>query len=329
MNKLTFFFFFLLVAFQSAAQSTAKRYVFIEHFTNTRCGICAGRNPGFFTLIQRYPNDVHHIAVHPIFPYSNCIFYVAATADNTSRVNVYDRQVVGTPTYVIGGTPQSSVQESNITQRIAETSPIAIEVRDEVVGSTFSTRVQVVNYGAVPQGQYKLYLALVERRVDYSAPNGEKVHYNVLRQMLGGAAGTDFTALQAGSRTNVAFSVPIAAAWKPEQLAVVAFVQNTTTKAVLNSGTRFDPPLTSSVKESVVKTVTISPNPVQSIAQIDLNNDRAEQVEVFSGSGQRISIAFETIAEGIQIPVENLPKGIYLIKIKGNKQVYTGKFLKN
>ena len=52
--------------------SQVQQNVIIEHFTNTRCGICGVRNPGLYTNISEYP-EIIHIAFHPSSPYSTCV----------------------------------------------------------------------------------------------------------------------------------------------------------------------------------------------------------------------------------------------------------------
>jgi len=77
-----------------------QKNVVVEHFTNTRCGICASRNPGFFTNLNNNP-DVIHLAIHPSSPYSSCVFNQHNSVDNDDRTNYYG---------IYGGTPRLVVQ---------------------------------------------------------------------------------------------------------------------------------------------------------------------------------------------------------------------------
>lgn len=53
------------------AQQVPKK-VLVAHFTNTRCSVCASRNPGFFNNLDNQNNgDLIHIAYHPSRPYNS------------------------------------------------------------------------------------------------------------------------------------------------------------------------------------------------------------------------------------------------------------------
>ncbi len=63
--------------------------VVVEHFTNTRCGICASRNPAFKENVANHPK-VLSITIHPSRPYSSCELHKHNPGDNDSRTNYYD-----------------------------------------------------------------------------------------------------------------------------------------------------------------------------------------------------------------------------------------------
>ena len=47
--------FFVAILFQTAS-AQVERTVIVEHFTNTRCGICAFRNPAFYENLNNQEN---------------------------------------------------------------------------------------------------------------------------------------------------------------------------------------------------------------------------------------------------------------------------------
>ena len=79
-----------------SSYSQVEKTVVVEHFTNTKCGICASKNPAFYDVLNDYPN-VLHIAYHPSSPYSTCAFSMHNHAENDARANYYG---------VYGPTPQ-------------------------------------------------------------------------------------------------------------------------------------------------------------------------------------------------------------------------------
>ena len=102
MKNVSAFIFFTLVSLALSAQTSVKKYVLLEHFTNSKCSVCASKNPAFFTLIDQYPNDVHHVSIHPSTPYSTCVFYQSNTTENEARADFYN--IPGTPRVAVNGT---------------------------------------------------------------------------------------------------------------------------------------------------------------------------------------------------------------------------------
>lgn len=330
MKKLLVTLIWGIACFVSDAQNTVKRYVLLEHFTNSRCSICASKNPAFYDLIDNYPQDVHHIAYHPPIPYTNCIFYQANMGENNARTNFYD--VSSTPRVALNGTLVNGGSQllpaATLNTALAYTSPIHLQVT-ETSGTDRTATVQIFTHASVPAGNYDLYLAVVEKDVDYTSPNtGATEHYDVFRTMLPSVTGMPVTLAQPGSSVTQSFNYSVAPGWNAAQIYVVAFVQNTATKEVLNSGTRFDP-LTVSAGEPGVQQVSIQPNPVKDGAIAYIGDDRAESLEIFGINGQRVAVSFENQQVGaVSFSLVSVPKGIYVVKITGMEGVYTAKVVK-
>jgi len=330
MKKLLFTFSLAVCCLFPEVYSQAKKYVLLEHFTNSRCINCASRNPVFYNLIDDYPQDVHHIAYHPPIPYSNCIFYQANMAENNARTSFYN--VAGTPTAMLNGAPVSSGSQilpaSALANALTLTSPVQLLVT-ETSGTNRTATIQIFTHGSVPAGSYKLYAAVVEKDVDYTSPNtGATQHFDVFRTMLPSINGIPVTLEQSGGSITEVFNYSIASGWNADQIYVVAFVQNTTTKAILNSGTRFDS-FVLSAGEPRSQTASVQPNPATGIAVAYIGEDRAESLEIFAINGQRIAVSFENQqVGGVSFSLAGLPKGIYVLKITGEKGVYTAKVIK-
>lgn len=329
MKKLLFTFALTACFLVPEVQSQAKKYVLLEHFTNSRCSVCASRNPAFYTLINGYPQDVHHIAYHPPFPYSNCVFYQANTTENSARTDFYGVQ--GTPKVALNGTLVNGGSQllpaATLNAALPLTSPIQMQVT-ETSGSNRTATVQIYTHGTVPEGSYKLYLAVVEKTINYTSPNGEAVHHDVFRTMLPAIDGTPVTLAQPGGNISLSFNYSIASGWNAGEVYVVAFVQNTSTKEVLNSGTRFDS-FVLSTGEPRFQTASVQPNPVAETAVAYIGDDRAESLEVFAINGQRTSVSFENQqVGGVSFSMAGLPRGIYVLKVTGEKGVYTAKVVK-
>lgn len=322
----------LLLSPGLSAQQSAKKYVLIEHFTNSKCSVCANKNPAFYNLIgqAQYADDIHHISIHPSFPYNTCVFYQANTTENTAWTNLYPG-VQGTPTIVMNGAVQAPVTplltESKLQTFLNQTSPLYIQVNETSNGASRTAVIETKALGEIPPGNYKLFVAVAEKTINQQTPNGEAVHHDVFRKMLTAVAGDPFTAPAMGSSVEFTFDYTVSNTWNASEIYVLAFVKEVDTKDVLNSGTRFDPVLTDTEEASVFN-VQISPNPATDWARVSLAEDDANSVEVYAANGQRIAIQLEDQGSSISIPLQGFAPGLYYVKIKGIKGSYTGKFVK-
>ncbi len=331
MKKILSLLLFLGAVSVAIGQVTAKKYVLIEHFTNSNCSSCASKNPAFFNLINQaqYADDVHHVSIHPMFPYPSCVFYQANTTENTAWTNLYP--VAGTPSIALNGAYQNPstpiLTETKLQTYLNQTSPLHMKVTETGPNNARQVKVTAKALDAIPSGNYKLFVAIVEKKVNQQTGNGESVHHNVFRKMLTAVQGNAFTVPAAGETVDYEFSYSVSNNWNPDEVYVLAFVKEVDTKVVLNSGTRFDPVLTSTI-ESTPQQLQIFPNPVSATAVLDLGLDKAVAVELFALNGQRYQTGFEAQGSLVSLNTASLPKGVYLVKVTGSQATYTGKFIK-
>ncbi|MCC6463170.1 MAG: T9SS type A sorting domain-containing protein [Saprospiraceae bacterium] len=334
MKKISFLFLFSALSLALSAQSLPKKYVFLEHFTNSPCPICASKNPAYYSLIKQYPNDVRNLSIYSAVPYSSCLIYKANTADNSARANYYD--IVGSPTLILNGTQLAPstplLPPATLQAALNQTSPISIEVQESGSNPTKNIQVKINTFGTVPAGDYKLFTAVAERTVLYNAPNGEKEHHDVQRDLLPGGDGQAITLPATGESAtynySYTFTAPVGWTSNYDSLYAIAFVQNTLTGEVLNVGTRFDPVFVGT-GEATPLAIQIQPNPASTEARVILPNEAVVQIEVYSIGGQWVRTAYETQGTEVRIPVERLAPGIYLVKITGDTRLYVGKLVKN
>ncbi|MBL7810064.1 MAG: Omp28-related outer membrane protein [Saprospiraceae bacterium] len=326
-------FMLLFGAFSPAfGQVTAKKYLLIEHFTNSNCGVCASKNPTFFNLINQaqYADDVHHVAIHPMFPYPSCVFYQANTAENTAWTGLYP--VSGTPTIVLNGAIQNPstpiLTEAKLLTYLNQTSPLHLKVTETGPANARQVKITAKALDAIPAGNYKLHVAVVEKKINQQTGNGETVHHNVFRKMLTAVNGNTFTVPALGETEEYEFSYSVANNWNVDEVYVLAFVKEADTKVVLNSGTRFDPVLTDS-EDPASKQVQVYPNPVSGTAIVDLAVDQAVSVELFSINGQKCELSYHSQGSIITLDTQHLPTGTYLVKATGTQGIYVGKFVKH
>lgn len=322
----------MLLTFALSAQNSAKKYVLLEHFTNSKCSICASRNPAFYNLIgqAQYADDVHHISIHPPVPYVDCVFYQANTTDNNAWAAIYNIQ--GTPRVALNGRllPSGSqlLRQDTLNKYVDQTSPLYLKVTETGTGNTRSVKIEAHSLGQIPSGNYKLFAAVVEKTINQTTPNNESVHHDVFRDMLTPVAGQDITLPAQGQSAEFDFNYSITAPWNAAEVYVVAFIKETSTNQVLNSGTKFDPVLSVSAAEPAAKNIVFSPNPAASVTYASLGDDVALRTEVFGVNGQRVYSNTESRSANVALPVTGFAPGIYFVKITGEKAIYTAKMVK-
>lgn len=221
------------------AQSLPKRYVLVEHFTNTYCPTCANNNPNLYGVLNTHQDtDAYHIAYHWAIPSSNDLFYQANTGEVDTRSTYYS--VAGSPACYLQGTLNDVgsplLTEVQITPYLGQTSPIALSVSETTSGTQRNVSITAQTIGAMPTGNLKLRMAVVERNITYTAPNLETTHRNVFRRTVSGW-NTTFTPATTGNSVTLNYSYPIATTWNASQVYVVAFVQNDNDKQILNAAT--------------------------------------------------------------------------------------------
>ena len=333
--RLLFIAISLCAALVTQAQSY-KKYVFLEHITNSRCGICGSKNPGFFKTIANYPKDIVHIAYHPSFPYSSCELYKANPLENNGRVSYYN-DVAGTPTVVMNGKtlPSAStlITDAQINTAKALTSPIEIKVTESgTTTRSFKVTINKSSSAILPAGNYVFYGYMAEKLLPLATPNGEKEHHDVFRKALTAIGGTDVTA---SLTTTNSFEVKlpdyvVPAAYNEKEMYLIAFIQNATTKEILNVGTKYT---TTTSTETIVEAqewFTVYPNPATDALHLELKKDLGvDELVILDGQG-RVAVrrSNPTREECSNIDISPLTAGIYSLKLKSGNQVAIQKIVK-
>lgn len=321
---------YMIFAVVSILAAQAKRYVMIEHFTNSRCSSCGAVNPGFYNVLKGYTGKYHHLSVHPSFPYSNCALYQANTAENTARANYYT--INSTPTVVVRGINKKSASQVNTTLMNAEislTSPIELRVIE--TGTTNRTAsVEIKTVGTKPSGSYKIFAAIAEKQLDFASPNGEKIHYDVFRKFASATEGDLVTLAPEGNSTTVNFNYNVASTWVEGQTYLLVWIQDIATKEVLNSGSRYDGNVTS-IEDAALPSFKIYPNPVKDQINVKFDSNIPANTSVIISSLIGREIKTSKIKAGISqfnLNVNEVPKGIYFIRFNMNGKTITRKWYK-
>ena len=225
MKNLNILFVLIGLLFSSSSMAQTERTVVVEHFTNTRCGICASRNPAFKENVANHPK-VLSITIHPSRLYNSCELHKHNSGDNDSRTNYYD---------ILGGTPRIVIQGNVISASAnygssaifnpyeEKTSPYDLKV--EILKKTkdsLTARVVLEKVDEDVRNSLYLYMPGVEDTLNFSVPNGENVHYNVLRESLYNAVITSPS--QVGDSVEIIVRTAMHSEWKADQISLIAIV---------------------------------------------------------------------------------------------------------
>lgn len=310
---------FLFFAITMVAQ--VQKNVVVEHFTNSRCGICANRNPGLFTNLNNNPNVIY-LAIHPSSPYSTCIFNQHNATENDARTNYYN---------VYGGTPRIVVQGSVIpagtnfgtatlfTSQAGQTSPFTVRTDLQLIGNGQATVEVVVKTEATHSfSTLKLFTAIAEDTIFYNAPNGENQHYNVFRESVFETDGKTITpATMVGDSVMFSETITLSNDWDWSRILSISILQESASKEVVQAST--------SRMQVFTLTEDIQQAPFQLYSannQVIFKADEVGnyQVQVFDLQG---SLLDQLNSNGQdEWTFDNLVTGAYLVRVQTEEKVW-------
>ncbi len=219
------------------AGNRVQRVALFEEFTSTTCGPCASLNPAIESFLSNHEGEIIAIWYHVWWPAAGDPFYTANTASNEARVSYYNVNAVP-DSYIDGIMEPSPGNNSSMTSalntRLAISSPI--ELSGTVFESTnsYDLSVTINPVDAIPSGNYKLYAVVVENDIAYNAPNGEDFFDHVMRDIYPTDDGLSIDLVE-GTPITEDLNLPLNSSWDAQNLEVIIFVQNSSTKEVIQA----------------------------------------------------------------------------------------------
>ena len=318
MKRLYSFLIMAMIGLSTLAQ--VSQTVIVEHFTNTRCSTCANRNPALFNLLDGYP-DVLHIAYHPSSPYSSCVFHQHNPVENDGRTNYYS--IYGaTPRVVMQGevVPFGSqlLTMEQLESQLGMLSDYSIEItQNQTKADEVEVKIMVENVSGTAGSKIQLYAAVVEKTVNYAAPNGENVHHDVFRSVL---LSQEITVPAMSETSTFTESYTLDEEWIAEEMMVVLMLQDNASKAILQSGASDLLGNPSSIGESNILDglVIAYPNPVIDVLSFDpAAQQYFSEAQLFNMHGQLIRTTRLTTS----MNRSDLPQGQYILMLRDERNV--------
>ncbi len=248
----------------------SARVTLLEMFTGAECPPCVAADVAVDAIEQTFSAaDVVALRYHVHIPGPDPL----SSPDSVARRDYYSAEVQGTPTIMIdgetvgynvggaySGAPAIYEQLASTVSEISTRPPEgSIDLKASVNGETLSISA-AASAPEKPADSVRLRIVIAESEVDYSARNGIRIHEMVVREMPGGAAGIapvegQFTLQQeiplvelrdrlntgltaAERQLSLEYGQKVTFRDRPldlRRLSVVAFLQDDTTREVLQS----------------------------------------------------------------------------------------------
>ncbi|UPT68492.1 MAG: T9SS type A sorting domain-containing protein [Sphingobacteriales bacterium JAD_PAG50586_3] len=315
--------FFIAALFFSCSALVAQvpKKIIVEHFTNTKCSICASKNPGFYTNLSNHPG-VLHLAIHPSSPYTACLLSQQSLADSDARTNYYGLYG-STPKFVINGadiptsTNYASAELFNPFE--GQTSPLSISIKQYKYGNdSIKSTITIKAIAAHSYTNLKLFAALAEDTINYTSQNGETRHYDVFRKALWGAEGTTIAA-PANIGDSVVYTTRTAAnpVWNFSRIYTLALLQLDDTKEVVQAeaipATQQNNDVATTINDLPVLEANIFPNPTKGLLNIQLATTGLTNLLIIAADGK--VIANTSFSQHTAIDLTGLPTGLYSVML--------------
>jgi Secretion system C-terminal sorting domain len=324
----------LVLSINTILSAQVSKKIIVEHFTNTKCGICASRNPGFYTNFNNQSNALH-LSVHPSAPYPNCLLYQQNATENDARTNYYS--IYGsTPRLVINGNviPASTNygNASIFTPYQSLTTPASLRIEQEKYGTdSIRTTVIVKTESAHSFGALSLFVCLAEDTVFYSGGNGETIHRDVFRKALSPVVGINLNLPQMiGDSLVYSFLTLNNPLWNFSRIYSMALLQESGSKNLVQAEAvpaSYNSVTTGLFENNAAFTVKLNPNPASSTITLETQSFPAN-FSIIDIEG-RIILQEIINQEKHYIDIAALSPGIYFIQLQNQNGTASKKLVKN
>ena len=310
---------FLFISIHIHAQVSKK--VLVEHFTNTRCSICASRNPGFYSNLNSQP-QVIHIAFHPSAPYTACLLNNYNVSENDSRTNYYG--VYGsTPRLVINGVVIASSADysspSIFTPYSGQAAAFIIKMSQVRTGTdSIRVKITVIKQLTVSYNTATLFAGIFEDSIFYSAPNGETKHYDVFRNSYTGAQGTMITLpVNPGDSVTYVKTIKLSQTLNNGRIYSLAILQHSSTKELLQAEKTMTIAKQSGtgIQTSTIENIgfDLFPNPAQSKITVKSVSPELKHFVLLNSIGKELES--HSFVSSFEIDLSVYPAGVYYIRV--------------
>ena len=321
----------------SCAAKAQTRVTLIEQFSNSSCGTCGAVSPTIYDFADLNPDKTIAISYHTAFPYNNDSMYFENPVESNQRVSYYS--VAGVPYTVLDGNVFNGFSGNfvtNMANTVSNRSAIApnYDIKDlslNLSGNQLNGSFRFTSLsGANSTKNLVAHFVVIEKNVlksSYAASpgaNSETEYGYVMRKMIPNANGTNLNNKGLNGKDSISFNWTLANIKNVNELRVVVFVQNTSTKEIEQA--RAYSPSGSFVgvsedSKSPLTNFSVYPNPLNDHVSISFGKEQfVEVVTVLNQLGQTVySQKVNNVVDFVQLSLQ-LENGIYYLNISNGSQ---------
>ena len=326
------------IAFDNFWIGERRRTALIEHFTNSSVADCMEADSLLDAFTEDNELSVINIQYHTSNPSGDPFFEDNSVIPSTRE---FYYGVSDVPYALLNGgvTGQHSFdyQEGSkpldknaaIIESLREAS-FDISISSAYIGNILDVEVDIVAAKVMPMTELSVRVAVIEREIHgINGNNGDTVFRNVVKAMLPGAAGVSINkSWSVSDHQKIDLEWPVQQVYDPQQLRLVAFVQDEATyeiyQVVLDtidgeSGI-FDPRPEKPLKKNFI----VYPNPASQSAIVRFENELTNStfINLYNNTGSLVySSRIEAGNNMAEIPVADLPDGIYMLRMTVKNQL--------
>lgn len=339
MKQIALSFLILGLVFNSSAQ----RKVLIEQFTNSGCPTCAGNTPVVATYANMNPSTTIMLSYHTSFPYLDSMYF-ENSAQSNARVSYYS--VSGVPTARVDG----NYFTGNIVPSLNTTIPNRANIAPRYsvtfnnnfyINSDLTSTLTLQSLDAANENEdLSILVVVAERSVQKSSylaspgANSETVYPWVVRKMLPDQNGTTLVNKTLNGSDQITVNWTMNNIKDLNEVRVIAFVQNRTTKEVYQAEIN-TPQNTTGVSEFEKNASAFLIYPTPANKEITISRKNSEQssatsVRLMDLLGSQILVKmFNSTQQSLKLDVANLARGIYFVILESENSKETKRIILN
>lgn len=324
-------------------ENSVPRKPLLEHFSTAQCPNCPSAHERIDGWLSTRPDIIH--VVHHCGYYTDdytisesetlMVFYndggsTYAPAAMLDRMHLTDDPG---PIFFPDGT---NLTPNLMDQRLNAPAFVSVNLSGSYDPSTRTANLTVSGemVGEVVENNLRLTVYIIEDGIvgSQSGASGNYTHNCVVRGVVsnGGAWGEqNVVNTTVGSTYSKTYTYTVNSSWVPENLTVVAFINNhdasnVNNRAVLNANAVKLTDLSTGISENNETGTAIYPNPATDVLNV-ISENAISKVEIFNIQGQLVKATNGNVTS---ISVSDMNSGVYFVKVTTDNGTATHKFIK-